>query len=334
MQGMLAISLNRYNENSAAQNIMEALRQNAIHKEEMGMYWKEFNQASYWWYEAPIEAHSLLIEAFNEMPSGKNSTAQLNETDELRIWLLKQKQTQQWKTTKATADACYALLLGGTDWLSAEPVVSMQLGNKIINLADYKQESGTGYTKFTIPKKEVKADMGNISVSVKADKKVGTSWGAVYWQYFEQLDKITESETPLSLKKQVYKVVQTDRGETLELLKNNEHLQIGDKIKIRIELRVDRRMEFIHMKDMRGACFEPTNVLSNYKYQNGLGYYESTKDASTQFFFDKLYPGTYVFEYPMFATLRGNYSNGITTIQCMYAPEFSSHSEGIRVQVK
>ena len=138
----------------------------------------------------------------------------------------------------------------------------------------------------------------------------------------------------MSLKKQVYKVVQGDRGDKLVLLKNNEQLNVGDKVKVRIELRVDRRMEFVHMKDMRGACFEPTNVLSNYKYQNGLGYYESSKDASTQFFFDNLRPGTYVFEYPMFTTIRGDYSNGITTIQCMYAPEFSSHSEGIRIKVK
>ena len=254
--------------------------------------------------------------------------------DELQIWLLKQKQTQQWKTTKATADACYALLLGGADWLGAEPKVSMKLGSKNIILSDYKQEAGTGYTKFSFKQDEVKPEMGNIEVSVKVDKNVGTTWGALYWQYFEQLDKITEAETPLSLKKQVYKVLQDDRGEKLVLVKDNEQLKVGDKVKVRIELRVDRRMEFVHMKDMRGACFEPTNVLSNYKYQNGLGYYESTKDASTQFFFDNLIPGTYVFEYPMFATLRGDYSNGITTIQCMYAPEFSSHSEGIRVKIK
>ncbi len=333
MQGMLAIAMNRYNEQATANDIMEALRQNAIHKEEMGMYWKEFNQGSYWWHSAPIEAHSLLIEAFREMPT-PDSGNELTEVDELRIWLLKQKQTTQWKTTKATADACYALLLGGADWLGAEPKVSMKLGSKKIDLSDYKQEAGTGYTKFSFKKDEVQPEMGNIQVSVKADKKVGTTWGAVYWQYFEQLDKITESETPLSLKKQVYKVVQGDRGEKLILVKDNEQLKVGDKVKVRIELRVDRRMEFIHMKDMRGACFEPTNVLSNYKYQNGLGYYESTKDASTQFFFDNLRPGTYIFEYPMFTTMRGDYSNGITSIQCMYAPEFSSHSEGIRIKVK
>ena len=88
------------------------------------------------------------------------------------------------------------------------------------------------------------------------------------------------------------------------------------------------------MKDMRASGLEPINVLSRYKWQDGLGYYESTKDVATHFFFDYLPKGTYVFEYPMVVNHKGNFSNGITTIQCMYAPEFTSHSEGIRVTVE
>ena len=110
-------------------------------------------------------------------------------------------------------------------------------------------------------------------------------------------------------------------------------LKVGDKVKVRIELRVDRAMEYVHMKDMRASALEPVNVISAYKWQGGLGYYESTKDASTNFFFNYLPKGTYVFEYPLFVTHTGSFSNGITTIQCMYAPEFSSHSEGVKINV-
>ena len=117
----------------------------------------------------------------------------------------------------------------------------------------------------------------------------------------------------------------------MDALQEGAKIKVGDKIKVRIELRVDRDMEYVHMKDMRAACMEPVNVLSGYKYHDGLGYYESTKDASTNFFFSWLTKGTYVFEYPMFVTHEGDFSNGITTIQCMYAPEFTSHSEGVRV---
>jgi uncharacterized protein YfaS (alpha-2-macroglobulin family) len=98
-------------------------------------------------------------------------------------------------------------------------------------------------------------------------------------------------------------------------------------------LQSDRDMEFIHMKDMRASGVEPINVLSNYKWQDNLGYYESTKDAATHFFFDKIPKGTFVFEYDVRVNNAGNFNNGITTIQSMYAPEFSSHSEGGRIRI-
>ena len=93
-------------------------------------------------------------------------------------------------------------------------------------------------------------------------------------------------------------------------------------------------MKYVHIKDMRASGLEPVSTLSTYRYQDGLHYYESTRDASSNFFFSYLPKGKYVFEYPMFVTNKGDFSNGIATIQCMYAPEFSSHSEGMRVQVK
>ena len=107
-------------------------------------------------------------------------------------------------------------------------------------------------------------------------------------------------------------------------------MKVSDKLKVRIELRVDRDLEYVHMKDMRASGFESMNVLSQYKWQGDLGYYESTRDASTNFFFDYLPKGTYVFEYPLRVVHNGDFSNGVTTIQCMYAPEFTSHSEGER----
>jgi len=137
---------------------------------------------------------------------------------------------------------------------------------------------------------------GKVTVTKKDE---GVSWGAMYWQYFEQLDKITPSKTPLSMVKKLFVERNTDAGPVITPVTDKTILKIGDKIKVRIELRVDRDMEYVHMKDMRAAGFEPTNVFSNYKYQDGLGYYESTRDAATNFFFASLPKGTYVFEYPL-----------------------------------
>lgn len=330
MEGMIALALYRTGDNKTPNDILRSLKETSISDEELGMYWKDIN-SGWFWYEAPIETQSLLIEAFQEI--GKDSKT----VDDLRTWLLKNKQTNNWKTTKATAEACYALLLQGSQWLNAEPQVEIKLGNTSINSNENKQEAGTGYFKKTIEGEKVNPEMGNISVSVNSNDQSSTnssSWGAVYWQYFENLDKITPFSTPLKLEKKLFVEKNTDNGPVLTPVNEGDELKVGDKIKVRIELRVDRDMEYVHMKDMRASCLEPVNVLSSYKWQGGLGYYESTKDASTNFFFDHLYKGTYVFEYPLFVTNVGNFSNGITTIQCMYAPEFSSHSEGIRINVE
>ena len=333
MQAMIALSLHRTGDARTPQAVIKSLKENSISKEEMGMYWKEWNNGGYYWYQAPIESQAMMIEAFTDID--KNVAT----IDDLKTWLLKQKQTQNWKTTKATAEACYALLLGGSNWLSEEKVVTINLGSTVIKSTDNATEAGTGYFKTRIEGPKVKPEMGNISVSVASatDKALissTTSWGSVYWQYFEDLDKITPAETPLKLNKKLFIEKNSDTGPVLVAIGDGAALKVGDKVTVRIELRVDRAMEYVHMKDMRAACMEPTNVISQYKYQGGLGYYESTKDASANFFFGWLGKGTYVFEYSLFVTHTGNFSNGITTIQCMYAPEFTSHSEGIRVNVE
>ena len=102
----------------------------------------------------------------------------------------------------------------------------------------------------------------------------------------------------------------------------------------RVELRVDRDMEFIHLKDYRGSGTEPVDVLSQYRYQDGLAYYQSTRDTASHFFIEYLPRGTYVFEYSVRVQHRGQYQTGIATIQCMYAPEFNSHSGSISISVE
>jgi uncharacterized protein YfaS (alpha-2-macroglobulin family) len=325
-KGMLALVMQRNGDEKTATKILRSLKENSIVSDELGMYWKE-NTSSWYWYQAPIETQALLIEAFSEIDGD------LTAIDNLKIWLLKNKQTNQWKTTKATTEAVYALLLKGSDWLSVTEAVDVLVGGEKIapsKLENVKIEAGTGYYKTSWAGSEVESEMAEVQIEKKGE---GIAWGALYWQYFEDLDKITSAETPLQLKKKLFLKKNTGTGETISEITKSTELKVGDPVRVRIELKSDRNMEFLHMKDMRAAGFEPINVLSQYKWQDGLGYYESTKDASTNFFFDYLPKGVYVFEYDVRVNNSGDFSNGITTIQSMYAPEFSSHSEGVRVKV-
>lgn len=332
MKGMIALIHHRQQNRVLPKAILQSLRENSIVSDEMGMYWKE-NKSSWYWYESPIETQAMLIEAFAEIEGSDTTlsvTGKLKTVDELRIWLLRNKQTSQWKTTKATTEAIYALLLNGTDWLTLENQVEVSVGAKKVELGQ-QPEAGTGYFKTSWKGEVITPAMSEVKFTKKGQ---GIAWAGLYWQYFEDIDKITSAETPLKLSKKVFVVSHTDKGELLTEVNPEIPIEIGSLLRVRIELKTNTQMEFLHMKDMRASGLEPVDVLSEYKWQEGLGYYQSIKDASMNFFFDSVYPGVYVFEYDLRVSNKGNFSNGITTIECMYAPEFSSHSEGIRISIK
>ena len=291
------------------------------------MYWKN-NNSGYYFYQSQIETQALLIETFSEIENNEETI------DNLKLWLLKNKQTNRWNTTKSTTEAIYALLLNGNDWLSITDMTEVTVGGEKIDAVKLKNtniEAGTGYYKTSWTAKEITSNHSEVKVIKKG---TGIAWGALYWQYFEDLDKITSADSPLKISKKLFLKVNSETGKVLKEINKETDLKVGDLITVRIEIRSDRNMEFIHMKDMRASGLEPIDVISKYKWKDGLGYYQSTKDAATNFFFDLIPKGAYVFEYDLRVNNSGNFSNGITTIQSMYAPEFSSHSKGIRIRTK
>ena len=322
LQAQLALALFRANKAApAAQDMLRALAENALHSPELGMYWQDV-RAGYYWREAPTETQATLIEAFDEIKNDQKSV------DELKLWLLKQKQTQSWESTRATADACYALLLRGPDWTAAPPPLQVTVGQEKVQFA--AAQAGTGYAKATWPAAAIKPAQGRITIT-KPD--AGVAWGALYWQYFEDIDQVTPAATPLSLERQLYREARTASGPTLEKITAATPLRVGDALVVRLVLRTDRALEYVHLKDQRAAGLEPINQLSGYQYENGLGYYESPRDAATNFFFSAVPRGTHVFEYRLRASQAGNFSGGLSQVQCLYAPEFEANSAGQRLQI-
>ncbi|HLO82696.1 MAG TPA: alpha-2-macroglobulin family protein [Chitinophagaceae bacterium] len=325
-QSMIALVMNRSDKKDVAGAIIKSLKENSITTEDLGMYWKT-NSRGYYWYQSPIEAQAQVIEAFSEI------TTDGAAIENMKLWLLNQKRVQNWSTTKATSDAVYAFLRTGKSMLSNAPDAVIQIGDKQIVSSSEKMEAGTGYFKSVIPGSAVKPTMGDIKVKVQGNSGSGISWGAVHWQYFEDMDKVKTAATPLTLSRAFYIERNSDKGPVLIPIKEGDELKVGDKIKVRIQLKADRDMEYLHLKDLRPSGTEPVNVISSFKWQGGLGYYEATRDASTDFFFSWLPKGTWVFEYPLFVTHSGDFAAGISTIESMYAPEFNAHSEGRRIGV-
>jgi len=327
-KGLAALVFNRFEDKKTAATIIASLKETAASNSDSGMYWIA-NKPGWFWYQAPIETQALLIEAFAEITNDKEAI------EAMKVWLLKNKQGQSWPTTKSTTEAVYALLSYGNNWLSEKDNTVFKVGNEKImskKRNENQKEAETGYIKLNWNQKEISPEMATISIENKS--KV-PGYGGYYWQYFEDLDKIkTQSGSTLSTSKELYLKKNTKDGEQLERITTGKNIAVGDLVTVRIIIKATEDLEYVHLKDMRASGFEPLNVLSGYQWKQGLSYYQSTRDAATHFFFDQIRKGVYVIEYDVRANNSGSFSNGITTIQSMYAPEFTSHTKGIRVQIK
>lgn len=320
-QAHVALALKRLGDKRTPTDIVKSIKEHSVSSEELGTFWRD-TELAYSWNRAPIETQALMVELFDEV-AGDPATV-----EGCKVWLLKQKQTQDWKTTRATADAVYALLRRGDDLLKSDAIVEVKLAGEVVR--PEKVEAGTGFYEHRVVRTEVKPEMGNVAVK-KAD--AGIAWGAIHWQYLEDVNKITpHSGTPLKLEKAIYRKTATAKGPVLEPIAGS--VQVGEELVVRVVLRTDRDMEYVHLKDHRGSGTEPVNVLSRYKWQDGLGYYESTRDTATHFYIDYLAKGTYVFEYPVRVVHKGKYPSGLATVQCMYAPEFNAHSASTPLEAK
>lgn len=305
------------------------LERTVIDTANASLYWKQRN--TYFWYASPIEHQSMMIETLQLL----NKDGKLQQAiQQASNWLLLNKQTNHWGNSIATANACYALLLNGEQSLQTKNSVRIQLGNFVLNSDNLTQEAGTGYLQKRIEARFVQPAMGKIQVTSN-NNKGSISWGSIFWQYFEEMDKITTSaNNPLSVQKQLFVERTTTNGKQLLVVNDGDELKIGDKLISRMQITATRDMDFVHLKDLRPAGTEPENTLSGYQWQNRLGYYQSTKDVSNNYFFDRIPKGSYIIEYPMYVTHAGKFSAGLASIQCLYAPEFTSHSKGFTVFVQ
>ncbi|MBL8889899.1 MAG: hypothetical protein JNL67_07955 [Planctomycetaceae bacterium] len=320
-QGYVAIALQRFGDLQTPKKIVASLTERSLSDEEMGMFWRE-GQARWRWWEAKIETQAMMIEVFDEV------AADAERVEELKVWLLKQKQTQNWDSTKGTTDAIYALLLRGTSGLASTQLVEVQLGTTKIE--PQQTEAGTGFYQERLVRGEIDPSLGQITVT---KKDAGVAWGSVHWQYLEDISKVKAySESPLNLTKSLFKKVNTPEGPVIQPVSGP--LEVGDQVVVRLELRTDRDLEYVYLKDDRGSGTEPVDVLSVYRYQDGLGYYQSTRDTGSHFFFESLPRGVYVFEYSVRVQHRGQYQTGMALLECLYAPEFNGHSQSLPMEVK
>ncbi|WP_332021515.1 alpha-2-macroglobulin family protein [Kaistella sp.] len=316
-----ALLFDAYNLKDVSKKLMTYLKETSVQSETQGVYWKQ-NLNDWGWYSSKTVNHAGALEAFNKL------TTDQNFVEEMKIWLITQKEVSNWDTSRSTAEVIYTILNSGKSWTSAESdKATIIWGGKDLVNPDTK---ATGYVKSAVNSDKIDKNLASVTITKPG---AGIVQGGLFWQYYEDLNKIKSSERYISITKELYKKVKTVNGEELQKITENSPLKIGDKVTVRMILNTDGNMEFIHLKDMRAAGFEPVDVLSGYQWKNNLGYYQVTKDASTNFYIEYMPKGKYVFEYDYICNAAGTFSNGITTLQNYYAPQMNAHTQGTKVSI-
>lgn len=325
-KGLTALVLYRNGRTVEAKGIVASLKEYAINDSYYGMYWKE-NIGGLYVHKAQIEIQALMIEVFSEITNDKKSV------DDMKMWLLNHKRTNSWESTKATVCAIYSLLSGKDDNFDMDATLEVTVGKKVVFDATKSEniiEAGTGYVKKVFQKSEISKDMDIVKIRKFDDKLM---WGALYLQYFNDIDKVMESSSGLEIKKQVLVERILDGKISYEKVNKDTRLEVGDKLKVNLKINNEFPMEYVHIKDLRASCLEPGFVKSGHSYKNRLSYYISVKDASVNYFIDYLPQGEFSLSYELRVTHKGSFSDGISTIQCMYAPEYQANSKGKRLKV-
>lgn len=326
-QAEVSLILYRIGREKEAVDIMETIRQQSVIDREKGMYWrKEYSGYYYRWYEAPIERQALLIEAFTEISPREDELTMMKQ------WLLMQKEGNSWNSTKATAEAVYALLLGApADLLQPAATVVTVGGEEITTTEAARAEAGTGYLQRVWKSETMTPALADIAVRTDGTHP---AFGAAYWQYLEVPDKVEATGSGLSVRRTLYHQPAVGNGKTAAPVTDENPVRLGERITVKIVITSDRDLEYVQVKDPRAAAFEPVNIHEREGNQGGVWWVESPRDAANCFFFSRFPQGTIVLEYDVFAVQSGDFSAGATTVECMYAPEYRAQGSGARVTVR
>lgn len=305
MKAEAAILLANCDKKKTAAAIVESLRQYTVKTENRGIYWDVNGN------KVNIAANAL--QAFNKVNSEDK------DIDRIRLWLLQQKETQNWGTSANACDAVYAVLTTGSSWVNSErKAPEIKVGN--IKIDTKTTDCYFGYIKRSF-------DFGTLKGNKLSVKRYGDNpaWGAVYCQYNAPMQEIQkQSATDIQVNKEFY--LYNEAGKLVG--KPANAFKVGDRVQVRITVKTARDLDFVALTDDRAACFEPVDQLPVYDWKEGIRSYRETRDSATNIFISYLPKGSYVITYDVFVNNVGIYNSGIATAQCQYAPQIVSHSNG------
>ena len=309
-QAQLALVFHRHGDRKQALDLMRRLKEKSLQSDEMGMYWRD-NRSGWFWYQRPVETQALLIAAFHEIvPDDTLAIGQMQQ------WLLKQKQSTHWGNDRATAHAIEALTLSNPPKTTVAPTCSLTVFGQPMTAAATGLE-GYGQQRWSGERLGALRSLGESRIVV-SKQDAGIAWGAVYYQFADDMDKIPSSDMGITIRRTFL---------------HDGPLHVGDKVKVRVDISCDRAMEYLELVDGRSSCMEPVSTRAGWRWNEGLRYYITVNNTDTRCYVERLDKGKYWFEYEVYVTNPGRFMSGPVTMQCMYAPEFRATAPAAVIEV-
>ena len=287
---------------------LESIRQLAISDSSNGVRWKAFSNSDDL-NRQDEETVARIAEAFQTAGRSRDIIPGIVK------WLLKTRNEHIWSTTKSTA--AIIGLLQTPDMLDVTHRLTAKTEDSVLTVTD--NLFGGGTTDFL--DLSGKKFPSHISISTGSSTSLS---GSIKYYYFSSIPPYDSLNAIVQVHKTLYRY-DTPSG-TWEPIKEKTALQISDKIKTVLTIKTARQLNYVFINERRAAAMEPREIESGYKYEDGLEYYQSIKDAGYLFFVDKIPSGIHSISYETVVTASGNFTNGPASLQCMYQPTINAYS--------
>lgn len=327
LKAYLALTLHRAGRPDDARALYEAVLDGARIDPDLGVYWQPEDR-SWLWHNDRVGSHAVFLRAATEIRPDDPRRRGLAQ------WLLLNRQLSHWGSTRATAEAIYALAryLDAEGTLDARGIVRVELGAQERRFVADPDEPLSGSDVIVLEGDRI--DPATMHTIVVQRESPGLAFATATWTFSTERMPTTGDGDLLAVSRELFRRELKDGRPLLTPLRDGERVKIGDEIEVRLTVTARQSAEYVHIRDPRAAGCEPVDMRSGPRWNEGIYHHQEVRDAATSFFVPWLPAGRITLAYRVRAAVSGVFAAQPAVVQSVYAPEFGAHSAGNVVRIR
>jgi uncharacterized protein YfaS (alpha-2-macroglobulin family) len=331
LRSLLALTLQRMGRPADARLVFDSVMDRAQTTADEGTFWQP-EPSSWLWSNDTVEAHAFALRTLLELRPDDPRRHGLVQ------WLFLNRKLGHWKSTRATAEALYALVhyLRKEGELGVAESATVRAAGKTttFNFSPDEPSPASRTRQMIIPGDQI--DPAHSAVVVEK-KTPGFLFASATWHFSTEEPPAAGSGDLFHVSRRYFLRLgqEEKKGEekVLQPLAEGAILKPGDEVEVWLTISSRQPAEYVQLRDPRAAGLEPGAAPSGWRWEQGLSAYEETRDSATSFFFENLPAGEHTLKYRLRANLAGEFRVGPATLQSMYAPEFVAYSGAAVIRV-